>query len=332
MKKIVNYMALMLFVVILLPFVIVRGCSHEKEEIISPPIQDDETIIKVLLHQEDKIVNMGIEEYMKGVLAAEMPAEFELEALKAQAVAARTYVYGRVIKLYGPKDDSHKGADVCTNPAHCLAWKSKNSAMKSWSIFTASRNWDKISRAVIETKGIILTYEGKVINALFHSNSGGRTENNEDVWEGASVPYLRSVESIEEDSPAYRNVVTLTIDDFIEILEAKYPEAEIENGDIMSQITVLEYTEGGRVKNIQIGNVIMKGTEFRTLFGLKSANFSIETSDDMLIIKTIGYGHGVGMSQWGANYLAKMGWNYNEILMHYYKGIEFESMSQLKEE
>src|SRR5690554_1287725 len=102
MKKIVNYMALMLFVVILLPFVIVRGCSHEKEEIISPPIQDDETIIKVLLHQEDKIVNMGIEEYMKGVLAAEMPAEFELEALKAQAVAARTYVYGRVIKLYGP--------------------------------------------------------------------------------------------------------------------------------------------------------------------------------------------------------------------------------------
>lgn len=303
MKRIINYMALMLMIVILLPFVIVRGCSREEKEETIPQPDRDGIIIKVLLHQEDKIVSMDLEEFIKGVLAAEMPVEFELEALKAQAVAARTYVYGRVIKLYGPRDDSHKGADICTNPAHCLAWKSKANAVKSWSIFTAGRNWDKISRAVVETEGIILTYENKVINALFHSNSGGRTENNEDVWEGASVPYLRSVESIgEEYSPAYRDVVTLTTDEFTEILKSKYPEFELENGDIMSNITVLEYTEGGRVKNIQIGNITMKGTEFRALFGLKSANFSIEMSDDgMLAIRTTGYGHGVGMSQWGAN-------------------------------
>jgi len=330
MKNIVHYALLMVLVIIVLPLAIVRGCSRTEE---SDPLLPDkrpteETIIKVYISSEDQVREMPLEEYIKGVVAAEMPADFELEALKAQAVAARTYVYGRVKGLYGSKDDVHKGADICTDHSHCQAWKEKEDAMRSWGIFTAYSNWRKIERAVMETKDVVIVYNDKVINPLFHASSGGRTENVEDVWEGKPVDYLKSVPSYgEEDSPNYIYSTEFKTADIIEILKKEYPDFECNEEDLFSDMEIIDYTEGGRVKNIKIGNINIKGTDVRKLLSLRSANFKIEKVDnDTLKITTTGHGHGVGMSQWGANYLAKKGGAFDEILKYYYLGLELTTI------
>jgi len=340
MKKLIGYTVLMIVVVIVFPMLIVRGCDLSEEapvpeqsgdEARDTPRMEDvmrDIYIKVYVKSEDEVKEMKMEEYIKGVVAAEMPAEFSIEALKAQAVAARTYAYGRLKKIYGSKEDVHNGADICTD-VHCQVWVSKEEAMKKWGIFSAFRYWNKIERAVNETRNIIATYEGKIINPVFHSNSGGRTENSEDVWEGAAEPYLRSVVSMGEEAyPGFETTVLIRIDEFLSTLKKEYPDIKTGN-DIMEDIKVIDYTEGGRVKNIMIGNTIMKGTDIRRLFSLKSANFKIEREDsETLRITTIGNGHGVGMSQWGANYLAKNGSTYEEILKYYYKGIELEIIKE----
>lgn len=321
-------------IVIVMPLLIVRGCSAPPEEVKKDdtlPIkkQQQEGIkIKVYMDSEKEVKTMYLEEYLKGVVAAEMPAEFGLEALKAQAVAARTYAVGRMQGLYKASDGSHDGADVCTSYAHCQAWISKQAAVKGWGIFNSYKYWKKIEKAVKETENQIVVYQGKIINPLFHSNSGGKTENSEDAWEGVAEPYLRSVVSSgEEDSKDYKSVTTITINDFCDKLKEKYPNFNINKKNIIDSIKVLEHTEGGRVKNIKVGNVTIKGTEFRTLFSLKSANFDIkEEGKDSLKITVIGYGHGVGLSQWGANYLAKTGGSYEEILKYYYKGVELQQI------
>ncbi|MEG6612668.1 stage II sporulation protein D [Pseudoclostridium thermosuccinogenes] len=338
MKKIIVYAILMIIIVIIFPMLIVRGCDlsvgkqiqEEIEEggIDSTNLEDviKDVYIKVYIKSEDKVQDMKLEEYIKGVVAAEMPAEFGIEALKAQAVAARTYAYGRLKKIYGSEDDGHKGADICTD-VHCQAWVSKEEAMDKWGIFSAFKYWNKIERAVNETRNIILTYEGKVVNPVFHSSSGGRTENAEDVWEGAGEPYLRSVVSMGEEAyPGFETVVRIKIEDFRKTLEKEVPGIKI-GSNIMENIQVIDYTEGGRVKNIKIGNTTLKGTDIRRIFSLKSANFKIEKEDEeTLRITTIGNGHGVGMSQWGANYLAKNGSTYEDILKYYYRGTELEML------
>lgn len=332
MKRVLYYVALMLVVIILLPFLIVRGCSREEEppeEIAEKP---EEVMIKVYISSEDRVAEMPLEEYLKGVVAAEMPAEFELEALKAQAVAARTYAYGRMKKIYVPKEDTHKGADICTDFAHCQAWVSEEEARKKWGIFKASRYWSKIEKAVDETAGILLIYDGKIINPVFHANSGGKTENAEDVWAGSNAPYLRSVVSNgEEASAQYKYTVSINIEDFVSTLKKEYPDIKLNEKDVLSDIEILDYTEGNRVKTMRIGNIELKGTEFRKLFSLRSANFTIEKGDkNTLRITTIGNGHGVGMSQWGANYLAKNGGVFEEILKYYYQGIDFTTISDFE--
>lgn len=329
MKKIVYYAFIMFIVVILIPMLIVRGCSLSAPESKPEDYGKDEDIkVKVYINTEDKVVEMPLEEYIKQVVAAEMPAEFGIEALKAQAVVARTYTYGRMNKVYVPKDDTHKGADICTDPAHCQAWISKQDAMKKWGIFSGYKYWNKIDRAVNETRHAILTYEGQVINALFHSNSGGKTENAEEVWGGKSVPYLRSVASMGEEAyDDFETTVFVKEKDFRALLKNEYPDIQF-GEDIMKDIKIIDYTEGGRVRNIKVGSLELKGTDIRRVFSLKSANFSIEREDDeTLKITTIGYGHGVGMSQWGANYLAEKGYTYEEILKYYYKGVELEIIS-----
>lgn len=323
--ELIWYGVFIIMIVIVLPFFIVRGCSFEEDKGVPETGQKPEGLkINVYVNSLDKVVEMPLEDYIKGVVAAEMPASFEMEALKAQAVASRTYAYGRLAKIYIPSNNLHEGADICTDPAHCQAWASKETAMKGWGIFNAGRYWKKIEKAVDETKDVILLYDGKVINPVFHSNSGGKTENAEDVWAGGSVPYLRSIVSNgEEDSSQYKHVTFLKIDEFCTILENQFPDIKLNKKDILKDIKIMDYTEGNRVKTIKIGNVELKGTEFRKIFSLKSANFKIEQEDkDTLKITTIGNGHGVGMSQWGANYLAKSGGTYEEILKYYYQGVE----------
>ncbi|NLC69228.1 MAG: stage II sporulation protein D [Clostridiaceae bacterium] len=280
--------------------------------------------IRVLVKPENKVKEMDLEEYITGVVAAEMPAEFALEALKAQAVAARTYAYGRLKGLYKNIDNAHEDADVCTDFTHCQAWISKDEAMKQWDVANAGVYWDKIRKAVEETKGIILIYNGLVANPVFHSNSGGKTENAEEVWSVSPVDYLQSVVSEGEDSsPVFKTVVKISPEEFYNTLKEKYPDIKLDKNNILGETTILEYTEGGRVKRMKIGNKEIKGTEFRELFSLRSANFEMgKDKDGMIVITTYGNGHGVGMSQWGANNLAKNGKSWEEIVKYYYTGIE----------
>ncbi len=333
MKKLMGYAIVMLAVIIILPLAMVRGCGasveNEPYKAKEQPTVDS-TTINIYDHVIKKQVIMDLEEYIKGVVAAEMPADFELEALKAQAVAARTFAYGRLNGTYKCKEGDHDGIPICTNPCHCQAWISKAEAKKKWGILFASRNWSRIEKAVNGTKGVVLEYEGETANALFHSNSGGRTENCEEVWEGVSVPYLRSVVSRgEEDSKAYRNVIKIKIKDFVKKMNNAYPGIDIEAIDVPRCIKIIDHTSGGRVDTLKVADVEMKGTEFRVLFELKSANFAIEKTDkETLTITTYGYGHGVGMSQYGANYLAKRGGIYSEILKYYYIGVDLVVINQ----
>jgi len=326
MKKFIYYAGLMIAVMILLPMLIVKGCGPSVKK--KPPVEEigvQKYKISVYIAALNKTEEMDLEEYIKGVLAAEMPADFDMEALKAQAVAARTYAYGRMTGVYQSKQGVHDGVDICTNPAHCQAWMSKESAMKKWSIFFASRNWGKIEKAVTSTKGMIVVYNGNIANTLFHASSSGKTENSEEVWSGVSVPYLRSVASSgEEASKGYITTIVIQSSELLEKLRKAYPEAEFTKA-ILKKIKILDYTTGGRVNTLEIGDITIKGTEFRTLLGLRSASFSLKWADgknDEVAITTKGYGHGVGMSQWGADSLAKKGGTYIEILKHYYTGVD----------
>lgn len=313
---------------IILPMLIVGGGSTIIEE--AKPkgkAEKADVKIKVYLKDQDKVEEMLLEDYVKGVVAAEMPVEFEMEALKAQAVAARTYALGRIMNLYSAKEDTHKGADVCTDSKHCQAWIEKSDRIKKWSSMSADGNWKKIETAVKETEGIIIYYDNKPINPLFHANGGGKTENCEDVWEGTVVPYLKSVKSDgDEEDPRFKVVTVFKEQDIVESLKAEYPEILLNEDDLLSNFSVLELSDGGRVKKIKVGNIELKGTDLRTILSLRSTNFKIEKGkEDELNITTIGFGHGVGMSQYGANYLAKNGGTFEEILKYYYNGVTLDS-------
>lgn len=332
MKKLVYYAGVMTILVIMLPLLIVRGCSYQKEEI--PPKKVIISVEKILIynHMSNTVMEMSAEEYLKGVVAAEMPADFNLEALKAQAVAARTFTYGKLKGIYPSKIANHDGVPICTDHTHCQAWISKEAAMAKWGIFRAMLNWKKIEKAVLETKDIVIVYNNEIINSVYHANSGGKTENCEDVWTGKGVPYLRSVVSNgEESAKGFKVSTTFTINNFITLIKEKYPDLELSKKNILSNIKVEEYSEGGRIARIKVGNVSIGGTEFRSIFKLRSANFKIEANGKEAInIITTGYGHGVGMSQCGADYLARRGGTYEEILKYYYTGIELININDLK--
>lgn len=329
MKQFVYYVIAIIVIIVLIPLLIVRGCSYTEEE---PELEKKAEGVKIRLYisSDKKVQEMNLEEYIKGVVAAEMPANFELEALKAQAVAARTYAYARVKKIYTPKDDSHNGCDICTDHNHCQAWISRQDAMRKWGIFNANSNWKKIDRAVMETADIVIIHDKKIVNPVFHSCSGGKTENSEDVWEGVGVSYLRSVSSAgEEVAPNYICTVPISKQDFAEAIKKEYPDIKFNKENIIDDIKVLDFTGGGRVKTIRVGDVEMKGMDLRRILSLRSANFTIEEADkDSIKITTTGYGHGVGMSQWGANHLAKIGGSFEEIIKYYYTGVELSTISE----
>ena len=272
-----------------------------------------------LLHKKDKkIEEIPLDEYLLGVVSAEMPANFEQEALNAQALVARTYT------IYSIKrnKNKHEGADICDSSTCCQAWISKEDRRARWNEDVREEYWNKIVKAVNTTKGKVITYNGDVIDAFFHSNSGGITEIPVNVWGGTNFPYLQSVQtSGEEGYSQYSSEVTLTQEELINKIRAKHSDFNI---DISQQdsVKILEYTEAGRVKNIQIGNLKLSGVEVRSLLGLKSTNFKIEINNGKVTFIVTGYGHGVGMSQTGADSMAKQGNNYEEIIKHFYTGVE----------
>lgn len=278
--------------------------------------------IKLLHHESGEVEELPIDEYLLGVVSAEMPASFEEEALKAQAVVARTYT----VYTIEHGNSKHEGADICDDYKCCQAWISKDDRLNKWEEESRQNNWAKIEEAVNSTIGKIVTYNGEAIDAFFHSNSGGKTEEVANVWGGANLPYLQSVETSGEDEyTQYLSEVEFTKTEFEEKIKSSHSDFKIDYNQ-QDCIKTLETTQGERVKTIKIGNLELSGVEVRTLLGLRSANFAVEINNDKIKFTVKGYGHGVGMSQTGADALAKQGKNYEEIIKHYYSGVEINNL------
>lgn len=282
--------------------------------------------IKVFDHTSGSIVEMRLDDYVCGVVSAEMPASYELEALKAQAVAARTLAVKKSTAQGGDGCVKHPGADVCTEFGHCQDYKAADTLKKDWGeayeAYVA-----KIQEAVFSTEGQILTYDGRPIQVFYHAVSGGKTEDAQAVF-GASYPYLKSVSSTgEEKSQNYDRTLNFTNEKFISTFKKSYGKAKLSSEKLSSQVKILSHTEGGRVDTIELGGVTVKGTDFRTVFDLPSAQFDLSFTDGAVKIHCIGYGHGVGMSQTGANSMAQNGQDYRAILIHYYAGTEISQLN-----
>lgn len=298
--------------------------DKSKDELLKKSNIEEPELIKVYNLKTKEVMVIDFEEYIKGVVASEMPAEFNTEALKAQAVSARTYLLYR-LKKYPQGHPDHLGAPVCTG-IHCQVWHSSDDLIASHDEGWYEQYWGKIEHAIMSTKGQILTYDNKIIEPLFHSTSGGRTENSEDVF-STSVPYLRSVESpYESEAPRLHGSIKLTVDDFINKIKSVYGDLDISRNNLSEKIVLGEVSEGGKIKTIIIDDTEISGREIRSLFNLNSTNFSFIQSDNVIEIVTTGYGHGVGMSQWGAEGMADEGYNYKDILKHYYTDVEIVSM------
>ena len=306
MKKIIVIIIIYVIVCFSIPMLFTE--RYKTEQTITK--EEDKTVefdykqyntIKLLHTKTGEIEELPLDEYLYGVVSGEMPACFEEEAIKAQAVVARTYT------IYKIRNGSkHVGADICDSASCCQAWIPKEERLAKWSEEERESNWGKIVSAVEQTKGKIITYNNEPINAFFHSNSGGKTEYSGNVWGGTNYPYLQVVSTIGEDAYSqYSSEVTFTNEELLQKIKEYHQNIEIDFSND-EQIKILENTESGRVKLIRFGNIEISGTEARTIFGLKSAMFTIEKIEESITFKVLGYGHGVGMSQTGANSLAKL--------------------------
>lgn len=263
----------------------------------------------IYVYDEDILLEIPLDAYVTGVVLAEMPADFDPEALKAQAVACRTFT------LKSMQRSKHKDAFVCTDPACCQAFIAPSEYMGS------ENNLEKVYLATKETENEVLMFDGNLIEATYFSCSGGQTEAAIAVW-GADVPYLQSVESPgEESSSNYETTKSITHTNFKQMLglplSMNLNETKID----------LTYTEGGGVETLKIGDFVCSGVQVRSLLNLRSTIFSIEHTDDCVLITTKGYGHRVGMSQYGAEAMAVAGAQYDEILQHYYLGTDLVKLS-----
>ena len=335
MKKILKYVLIFIFIIIVLPNLCTK--KRKKQNVQTSETTEEEKqetekyyyskykTIKLYHAKTSQAEELSLDDYLYGVVSSEMPASFEKEALKAQAIVARTYTIYQITKSKG----KHGDADICDDYKCCQAWISKEDRLAKWSENEAEANWNKIVEAVDSTQGKIITYNGSPIDAFFHSNSGGITETASNVWGGDNFPYLQSVQTSGEDGyTQYSSEVEFSQSEFIDKIKTKHPDFEIDFND-NSCVQILEYTESGRIRTIKFGNIQIAGTEARTLLGLKSTNFSFEIVDGKIKFKVLGYGHGVGMSQTGADSMAKAGSSAEEIIKHFYSGVEIRFVNDL---
>lgn len=256
----------------------------------------------ITFYNNGVLVNIELEEYVLGVVAAEMPASFHIEALKAQAILARTYAL-----------KAKKNNIILSNSSNSQNYKSNKELKRMWGK-SYNTYYNKLKKAVNSTKGMYLTYNGTIIEALYHSTSNGQTEDAEFVW-GNKVPYLVSVNSkYDKLNKGYKVTKTITYKELSKILGYKVTKN--------TSIKIISKTKSNRIDKIKIKGHTYKGTEIRTLLNLRSADFKITKNKKGITIKTYGYGHGVGMSQYGALGYAKNGYKYDKILKHYYKGVQ----------
>lgn len=313
----------------------------------APPVEQMDTVesfvqvpveqVKQMSMNEQIVLNvltdhgteqMELEEYLLGVVRAEMPASFEKEALKAQAAAARTYTLHKLRGGEGHGD----GGDVCTDSNCCQAYLDEKTAWENWGE-RAVEYEKKVADAVSETAGQVILYGGEPILAVFHSSSAGLTRPAGDVWSG-DLPYLQAVASQEAGSgvPNYYSRVEFTKEEFRKLVLAAYGNADL-SGELSTWLTHPETDAAGSVKAVRVGGISLRGTQLRSVLGLRSACFTWEVQGEHIVFFVTGYGHGVGLSQYGANQMAKNGADWKEILMHYYTGVsvgEYRFTNDLK--
>ncbi len=303
-----TYLTLLLLII---PFFIVLFLLKEEIEKKIEEKKEVKLYVKVKREKLGRIDEVELEDYVVGVLAGEMPTTFHIEALKAQAVAARSYVLKRV--EYN-KEKEYDVVDTVTNQVYL-----DNEYLKERWKDEYSEKILKLKRAVDETSLEYISYEEKIADALFFSTSNGRTENSEEIF-SFETPYLRSVESVwdEETSPVFKDQKKFSISEF-------YNALGIDQTNQL-KIEILRESSTGRVLNLKINEVEMKGSDVTKKLGLRSNDFEITEDNNQIIINTSGYGHGVGMSQYGALGMANEGYKYDEILKHYYQGVVIEKL------
>lgn len=304
-----------IFFLVCLPVWVIRGCRANRQEQETNQQTYRSPSLQVYDTRKEQAVEMDLEEYLVGVVAAEMPASYELEALKAQAVAARTYTAKRLLSL-GGKGCSEHHTDICTDSTHCQAYRSQAQRAENWGE-NASLYEQKIRKAVEDTAGQIVLYGQEPIEAFFHSTAGGMTEASENAF-SAALPYLRPVESNETEAPRYEGSVTVSRRQFASSVNDLIPEAGLRSSTLEKNVKVSSRFESGRVDTVCVGDGTITGKQLRSLFDLDSTNITFEFTAQNVIMHTKGYGHGVGMSQTGANQLASQGRSYSDILLYYY--------------
>ncbi|TCP20265.1 stage II sporulation protein D [Scopulibacillus darangshiensis] len=333
MKRTAIILTLFILTVLIIPSMIVmpfaehaeQAAKHDKDvakaktkDKTASQNKDKGPAISVSVYRaaEDKVQSFDMHDYLVGVVASEMPADFNIEALKAQTLAARTYIVKHL--LNEGSINVPKGAEV-TDTTMDQVFKDKADLKKIWGI---DYEWKlaKIEKAVNATEGQIITYNGKPITPSFFSTSNGYTENAEDYWSNP-YPYLKSVPSPwDRNSPKYEDVTTRSASDVENKLGIDFSKQKGEIGDIIDR------TKGHRVAKIKVGGKTFTGREIREKLGLRSTDFNIVKQGDEVKITTKGYGHGVGMSQYGANGMAKAGDNYKQIVSYYYKGVDISNI------
>ena len=281
-----------------------------------------QTIRVQITKKDNQIIAMDINDYLRGVVASEMPAKYNLEALKAQAIVARTYTYQKM------NQHSHSNnVDICDNFNCCQAFYNKEELMNIWSKRgddekTREEYWDKINKAVVQTQNIVATYKGEYIKAFFHASSPIKTESVDQIWGKIKYPYLVSVDNTESEEYINRN--TRVIVSFNKIEE--YIKKEINNNFKLqfngNNIYIDSYTTSGRVNYINICGIKISAEKLRIIFGLKSTMFTLKIENENIIFDVIGYGHGIGLSQVGSDYLASQGMKAEDIIKYYYKGVD----------
>jgi len=305
MREKVMTILLIILIICFIPIFVttmLRGIPKEKQE-----IEVVDNTVRVMVNDEEKVV--ALEDYLIGVVAAEMPYNFYEEALKAQAVAARTYT----LKKLGEHDNIIFSNDL-------QAYLTKEDMEDRWGTGSFAKYYNKIKKAVEDTRDEVVVYQGDLIEAVFHSTSSGKTQSAKEVW-GEEIPYLVSVDSAEDvNSPKYLHNSNFSLQEFTKKIQEYESDFEFYSADVTSEIQIINRTPEGYVAKIQIGNKILDGEVVRKYLDLASSNFTINVDGEQIEVLCKGYGHGVGMSQYGADNLAGKGHSYKEILEYYYTG------------
>lgn len=315
MKKILSFTVIILCALLLLPLAKLKA-SDNTIEVISPttPLKTD--TFRIYNTETKEIKEIPVNDYLFGVVAAEMPLLYNEEALKAQAVAAYTFA------LYRKNENADKEYDLTDNHLTDQSYITKEEAISRWGQ-NADTYREKLNNILNDIENYTITYNNEPILAVYHAISYGKTEDAENIW-GKNYPYLKSVTSYGDKlCDGYITTVSIPKENFKELLKTKIDFSK------HSEITLSdrECTSAGTVKKIKICNTEFKGSEIREIFSLRSSNFTIEHTDDSFNFTVYGYGHSVGLSQTGAEYMANEGSNFKEILAHYYQNCQIEKLS-----